>query len=234
MTISLNNLLARAPSIHDLDAVAKLIITCDIIEDGVSHCTKEDLCSDWQSPDFNLATDAWVIVTTRGQVVSYACVSHSEHERIYTFARVHPEYRNRGIGTLLLRLAEVRARQHVSLARPGTRVTLNNTVNHVNKAARRLLEHEGYTSLRSFWRIVVELNKVPLLFAGMIACTDAYQWGQSTVELVVDSHGWQGVTRLYGRAALQVAQQYDVYEKELRPGQELQVDEERSEQLLIV
>src|SRR5437870_10902127 len=124
MAILLHNLLARAPKLQDANAIATLLRVCDAAENGVSHYTEEDLLSDWQQPGFNLASDAWIIVTNKGQLVGYASIRDSEHVQIDMQVSVHPSYRGRGIGTLLLRLAEVRARQHVKYARPGARVSV--------------------------------------------------------------------------------------------------------------
>ena len=125
MAVLLKNLLARAPKMEDLVAITELITACDIAEYGIEDSTMEDLTSNWHQPGFNLAADAWVIVTNKGQSVGFACVWHKDNEQIVTFVCVHPEYRSRGIGTLLLRLVEERARQHVSDARPGLCVTVS-------------------------------------------------------------------------------------------------------------
>src|SRR5579885_2203137 len=124
MAVLLKNLVARAPQTEDLEALSELIAVCENAEDGATGGSLEELLSEWQRPDFHLANDAWVIVTSRGQIVGFACVWHEEHTLISTFICVHPDYRNRGIGTLLLRMAEVRARQHIRLASPEQRVVL--------------------------------------------------------------------------------------------------------------
>ena len=158
MAVLLKNLLARSPKMEDLVAITELIKACDVDEYGLADSTMEDLISNWHQPGFNLATDAWVIVTNKGQAVGFTCVWHRDYEQIFTFVCVHPEYRGRGIGTLLLRLVEERARQHVPNARPGTRVTLCGTVSSLNEQAKRLFEREGYTSIRKIWRIEVGSN----------------------------------------------------------------------------
>src|SRR5256885_6377636 len=162
MTILLHNLLARAPKLNDADAVTKLLIACEIVEDGVSHYTEEDLLATWQKPGFNLVTDARVIVTNKGQLVGYVSIVDQQHVLIDMKAYVHPNYRGRGIGTLLLRLAEVRARQHLTCAPLGARVAVHNTVSHANQTAKNLLEYEGYSLVSHFWRIVIETNEEPL------------------------------------------------------------------------
>src|SRR5712692_3119299 len=125
MPALLRNLSARTPTMEDLEAVTELLVACDVAEYGVSDYTQQDVLSDWQRPGFNQKTDAWVIVTTKGQLIGYAYVWHNEHVRIHMLANVHPEYRGRGMGTLLLRLAEVRAREHLKQASPGVQVPLS-------------------------------------------------------------------------------------------------------------
>jgi ribosomal protein S18 acetylase RimI-like enzyme len=215
MAVLLKNLLARAPEMEDLVAITELITACDIAEYGIADSTMGDLASNWHQPGFNLATDAWVIVTNKGQTVGFACVWHRDYEQIFTFVCVHPEYRSRGIGTLLLRLVEERARQHVRNARPDARVTLCGTVNSLNEQAKRLFEREGYTSIRKIWRIVVGSND---------SVEKSSRYHADKADLVVDSQRLVDATPLYDLDAIYIIREYVVYEKELRAGEKLPVN----------
>jgi ribosomal protein S18 acetylase RimI-like enzyme len=217
MPVLLANLAVRTPAAGELEQITRLIITCDIAQYGAPDSTIEDLLSDWQGSSFNLETDAWVIVTTKGDLVGFACVWDKEHEQLSTFLCVHPDYRSRGIGTLLLRLAEERARQHVRYARPGARVALTDTVSDCNEAAKGLLEQEGYLCVRTFWRMLIEMDE---------SFKDYYQRGKLKVELVLDSQGCMSTKQPFTRNGNYVARQYRVYEKELRAARSLQVGEE--------
>ncbi len=223
MAVLLKNLMVRAPKVEDLVAVTELVTACDIAEYGIADNTMEDLASNWHQSGFNLAQDAWVIVTNKGQLVGFACVWHRDYEQISTFVCVHPEYRSRGIGTLLLRLVEERARQHVRNARPGTRVTLCGTVSSVNEQAKRLFEREGYIPVRKFWRIAVGPND-------SIEKTSRYS---DKADLDVDSQHLVAATQFYDLDAIYIIREYDVYEKELRAGELLclgandELDDER-------
>lgn len=217
MAVLLKNLLARAPKMEDLVAITELIAACDIAEYGIADSTMEDLASNWHQPGFNLSTDAWVIVTNKGQLVGFAYVWHRDYEQISTFVCVHPEYRSRGIGTLLLRLVEERARQHVRNARPGTRVTLCATVSSVNEQAKRLFEREGYTPVRKFWRIAAGPGD---------SIEKSSRHGDFKADLDVDSQRLVGATQLYDLDAIYIIREYYIYEKELRAGEQLQVDTE--------
>ena len=225
MAVLLTNLVARSPKMNDLEAIAELVVSCEIAEHGTSDYTLEDLQSEWQRTSFNLETDAWVILTTKGQLVGYASVSYIEYEQIYMFTRVHPEYRGRGIGTLLVRLSEERARLHTRQAPPGTRITLNSVVSSVNEVARQLLEKEGYTLARKFWRIVIEMDE---------SASKSYQRGKLKVDLDLDSHRLAGANKAYEREGLYIVRQYHTYEKELRAGERLRLDEEWNELPLVV
>ena len=309
----------RAPGMDDLEAVSAVITVCDIADCGKTDISLEEIRTLWQSPHFQLETDAYVVATPEGRIVGYGDVEDREHVRLYSFVRVHPEYWGRGIGTHLLRLTEARARQHILQARPGTRISLNNWIAGVNEAARRLLQQEGYTQMRQEWRMEIELGECPLLpewpegitirkfvpgqdeFAVYAADQEAFQdhWGHMPIDfelwehwalkregfdpslwflavagdeiaglslckyemdlgwvdtlavlrpwrrkglgmallrysfaefyrrgtykigLGVDAQNLTGATRLYERAGMHVARQYDDYEKELRAGVEL-------------
>ena len=224
MAVLLKNLLARSPKLEDMVAITELIKACDVDEYGIADSTMEDMSSNWHQPGFNLATDAWVIVTNKGQAVGFACVWHRDYEQIFTFVCAHPEYRSRGIGTLLLRLVEERARQHVRNARPDTRVTLCGTVSSLNEQAKRLFEREGYTSIRKIWRIEVGANDSmdkSSLYRAFKADLDVESWR------LVDA------TQLYDLDAIYIIREYEVYEKELRAGEKLPVSLEDELEILL-
>jgi ribosomal protein S18 acetylase RimI-like enzyme len=226
MTVLLKNLLARSPKVDDLVAITELIRECDLDEYGIADSTVEDLVSNWHQPGFNLATDAWVIVTNKGYVVGFTCVWHRDYKQIFIFVCVHPEYRGRGIGTLLLRLGEERARQHVRNARPGARVTLSSTVSRLNEQAKRLFEREGYTSVRKIWRIVVGANDSE---------EESSPHTAFKADLDVGSRRLVDATKLYDLDAIYIIREYEVYEKELRAGEKLAVPlEDEMEVLLAV
>jgi ribosomal protein S18 acetylase RimI-like enzyme len=224
MAVLLKNLVARAPKREDVVAINKLIAACDIAEYGRADSSLEDLASNWQQPGFNLTTEAWVIVTNKGQLVGFAGVGHRDSEQISTFICVHPDYRSRGIGTLLLRLVEERARQYVRHARPGTRVILCSMVSSVNEQAKRLFERVGYTPIRRFWRIAVGSND---------SIEKSSRHGDFKADLDVDSLNLVYVTQLCDLDAIYIIREYDIYEKELRADELLQVGTEDERKVLM-
>jgi len=153
--------LQRPPTMGDVAAVTQLINTCEIAQYATAEVTQENICTEWQSPGFDLTTDAWVVIAPDSHLVAYGAVWHREHVHIWTEIEVHPDYYGRGIGTHLLRLAEVRARQHIPQAPPHARITLQTWASSVNQAAQQRLERAGYKPVRSSWRMEIEINAVP-------------------------------------------------------------------------
>lgn len=220
MAVLLKNLVARTPHTKDLDALCALIVACEDAGKGMEDSALEDLLSHWQRPDFHLAKDAWVIVTTRGEIVGFACVWHEDHALISTFVCVHPDYRKRGIGTLLLRLVEVRARQHVRLAQPGVRVVLRGLISKANEGAQSLFEHEGYQAGRQYLRISFSMAED----TGELPVPAAQQRLRAYVSF--EEGRLFGATPLYDRDGLCSVYLYKTYEKELRPAAKMPIDAE--------
>ena len=312
----------RRPAPDDFAAVLGLLTASDIAEFGETDTSAEDLRAEWR--ELYLAADAWLVVAPEGAPAGYAAVGHRAWVQIFADVYVHPEHEGKGIGAQLVRLTEARAREFVPQAPPAARVTLSNTINGANEAARRLLEGEGYGPVRRFWRMVIAMDEPPpapewpagiavrrfhpgrderavyatvtdafrdmwgyipptfeewrgfmieredfdpsLSFlaiaegrdgedeeiAGVALCLprlemgwvrslavrrpwrgqglgmallreafgEFYRRGRREVGLGVDAQSPTGAARLYERAGMRVARQFDSYQKELRPGEE--------------
>ena len=76
MAVLLKNLLARSPKMEDLVAITELVKACDVDEYGLADSTIEDLGSHLHQPGFSLTTDAWIIVTNKGQAVGFLSLIH--------------------------------------------------------------------------------------------------------------------------------------------------------------
>src|SRR5438552_2399979 len=59
----------RPPTMEDLEAVTRLVNTCEIAVDGTAETTLDDMRTGWQMPDFHLDTDARVVLSLEGKYV---------------------------------------------------------------------------------------------------------------------------------------------------------------------
>ena len=137
----------RAPVPDDAPAVAALMAARDVADLGAPDITLQDLRDEWRGSDVDLATDA-VVIEADGGIVGYAIV-----RRPGSLAVVGPEHEGRGVGTRLLQWTETRERER---GRPCHR----QWVGASNAAARELLTAAGYRRVRSYWRLVRQLDDV--------------------------------------------------------------------------
>ena len=222
MLVRLHNLSARAPVMTDIRAIAEFYhLDDDSLQDDID-ALEESLRRDWQAPDFVLKLDAWVIVTTQGQTVGYAdvrCKSERLWNEFTLNVHVHPDYRDRGLATLLIWLAEERARQLMNNASMDRDVVLSSSVSSLNQWAGEVYTREGYVSTRRFWRLVIGVEE-----AVAQSNTELSRHGQLTVDVVLDTDAEIDSDQEQQSPALYIARQYEVYTKVLRPGRSCEVE----------
>ncbi|GAC1403459.1 MAG: GNAT family N-acetyltransferase [Ktedonobacteraceae bacterium] len=151
----------RRPTMSDIEGVLQLIQTCEIEREGRPESTLDSMRLWWQSPDFSLATDSWIVLSPEEKAIAFASVEHRQHARIFVGGDVHPKYQGRGIGTHLLQLNTERAYQHIAEAPSDARVSMLSWEDEKNIAARHLLEKHDFKQIRSFWRMKIELHEAP-------------------------------------------------------------------------
>ncbi len=217
MIVRLHNLSARPPTFKDVEAVAKLLSTCEreeVENTELTEITEEEIQRIWHAPHFHLQTDAWVIVTRKGHMVGYADLRTDADNGYRALLHVHPDYRGRGIGTLLIWLLEERARQDLAVLASVQRAVLRITASSNNLRARRLLVREGYSHVQSFWRVLIDVHN---MHADQLSRS-----GKLRLDMVVDAQ--RSVAHGEQPPGSYLACQYDVYEKELCAGYEIVVE----------
>lgn len=149
----------RPPAPADFDAVLGLLQACDRDVYGGTDWTADELRQQWAEID--LATDAWLAEDGDGAVVG---VMHLCERRTSTFigdGYVAPSARGRGVGTTLVGRVEARVRERIGEAPPGSRVTLHLAHLVGDRTAPVLLRQERFERVRSFFRMVADLESPP-------------------------------------------------------------------------
>lgn len=153
----------RPASWSDLEGVAGLIhAVCAADGNPDDALSPAELKSEWESPNFNLTTDAWVVTDPVGKVVGFEeFFSRKGHASFEGDGYVHPQFKNLGIGTSLLRALDVRSRLEMQRAEPDSRVFIRNFMTLGDSEARRLHENEGFKAVRFHWSMRIQLDSPP-------------------------------------------------------------------------
>jgi mycothiol synthase len=141
------------PHREDAAEVAALIIETEFAQEGEAETTPADIVREWETIDTD--RDAW-LVWKGGRLVAYGALER-QPRAVVTDGFVHPDFRGRGIGRLLVRELESRAREIEPAGIVETGVSLRDS------AGQMLLRSEGYRAARRFMRMIVELTEPPVL-----------------------------------------------------------------------
>ena len=154
----------------DLKSVAQLIYdACEADGDIAVAVSPDELRQEWETPPFNLATDAFVVEAPDGRIVGYEAFNSGQaHASLETDGYVHPDFKGQGLGTTLLRAIEARASKEMALADPEARIFLRSIVDNRDMSSRDLHVNEGYAPVRYHWRMEIVLD-TPLSLPGLPA-----------------------------------------------------------------
>jgi mycothiol synthase len=156
------NYTIRSPTLDDLHAVVALVNACSLAEGGSPDETPQNLLSDWNTPGFALETNAWVATAPNGQIIGYEQVEVGDDDAPCELdGYVHPDFAGHGIGTHLLRLAEERARTELDSSERTSPTPLRGAIAAANLGARQLFTGVGFSVVRHFWRMEIDLDAPP-------------------------------------------------------------------------
>ena len=143
--------------------VVALLNLCDMQLVGKEEHNAERLLVGWQEPGFDPTTDGCVVFAPDDTLIGYAYVRDltEPHVQIWSWGQVHPTYRNQGIGTALLRWAEVRASEAILKAPANAQVALLGEALDSDVPANDLLSNEGFAIVRRGWRMLTTMEGPP-------------------------------------------------------------------------
>jgi ribosomal protein S18 acetylase RimI-like enzyme len=154
----------RAAQIEDLESIAGLL-TAVFGYDGIPIVqTAAELEEEFVAPCCTIEKDV-MVVQLEGKLIgvayTYFLPSESKEERCYIFGGVLPEFRQQGVGTVLMKWAV----QHGELLLCGTGRTLpkylRTDVSQQNESAARLFAKFGMKPVRYEEDVIRELNNLP-------------------------------------------------------------------------
>lgn len=103
-----------------------------------------------------------VVEDTRGEIIGYAYVADKENSFIFeTGGGVHPGWKNRGVGTLLLDWAEEEARRLSHRAPAGVKCVLQVNIFKSESETLQLFEENSFSNVREWAHYHIYFNDLP-------------------------------------------------------------------------
>jgi len=153
----------RAASRADAKRLTELFNAYATSRVGEAPHDADELLLEWNTPEFDINRDTRVIVSPEGRIVGYGEVwdTHAPHVLVHVWGRVDPDAVGRGIGSWLLEWEEMRAREALLRAPEGARVAIRTGIPECCSESKGLLAESGYTPIREFYRMVIEMDGAP-------------------------------------------------------------------------
>ena len=182
----------RGATLKDLPFIAVLFNQRHMISTNSQDLPIAEMRREWQSTQINPAIDVRVVLDQREHLIGYIEVwtTSGLGAHPWVWGCVHPDYEGRGIGTALLRWAEARVRLSMELLPSHLRVAPRFGAQHTLSTAPALCRALGWQPMRADEGIVPQAKNLT------------------------------SAVRLLQAAGQAVNSAFDVYEKEIRPGDE--------------
>ena len=140
-----------------LNAHSQHLNRCDDLNDP------ELLRLDWENDGFNPETDVLMVFAPDQSPAAFAeCWLNQEPPvHPWTWGCVHPDHWGKGIGRHILTWAEEHAQLALEKCEPDLRVAPRSGAEAHNKAGLALFEGLGWKHIRSFYRMITDLDSAP-------------------------------------------------------------------------
>ena len=164
-----DNLRIEIPQKKDNHKAAELFNTFYFFCTAENRYTPESVIIEWEQPRFSLKDDARIIIDKNGKWLAYVAVLNTESpytENIIVF-RIHPDYLNCGIGSVLTNWAEKKAQENISKAPVQSKVLVRASNFLKMESSSFFLKNLGFSLSRYYFRMIMELpeqqNKITLI-----------------------------------------------------------------------
>lgn len=156
----LENLTIRHYQPGDLPAICDVYNAAWIAAGDDRRVSPDEMRMFLEAPDFDAANDTF-IVERDGKMVAYGDLELSTATgRGWSEGAVLPNYAGQGIGSQLIRLSEARALARAEAEMPPDRpLFIQRFSIDRNAAALRLFEKHGYGYVRTFYRMMIDLDR---------------------------------------------------------------------------
>lgn len=192
--------LTRSFQWDDLPAMTDLYNLSQETDSLEGRTTLAEMENEFRTPTYSPEQEYQMVFNPEGTLIAYGFTEKSNvTNRGWGGGLVHPQYRNQGIGTRLLRTADTNYLNRVAdLVDSETPIYVQRWTPEIKTDTIMLLENEGYTQVRSFFTMRIELDQ-PLSPVAMPEGfeirpfnpeTDAYKVYQAQQEAFRDHWGY--------------------------------------------
>ena len=155
---------ARGAALDDVESAVKLFNTwAQATIHQNEFADSAPLRNEWETPNFNPATDICLVFSPEGMLVGYIEVWTIAKPPVHPWmwGRVHPEFGDMGIGTWLLQWAEERASKVLDILPADLRFAPRTGVYNVAPNSKKLFEDRGFTRIRSSYEMRIDMKEAP-------------------------------------------------------------------------
>ncbi len=162
MMNTLHNFQLRTPTFDDLPVVVAMRNRWWRALSGNDSTSEEELHSEWNAPNFDLARDCRAATLADGQIVGFASIYvRPPYVAYYVDVQVDPKWQLQGIGSVLTSWLEEAAAMRLVDAPVEARITLASNILSTHDSARQLLLARDYQLLRNFHEMDIVLDAEP-------------------------------------------------------------------------
>jgi mycothiol synthase len=148
----------RAPRMEDAEAVTALVNLVDEHDFGVADLEAEDVRQEWSALD--LERDAWHLLDGDTLVGTGDVMLRADVDFRLNLC-VHPAWRRRGLGSLIMQRILDRARERMAAAPGDTRIVLQGFTKGGWQPGLAFAAHHGFRVSRRYFRMRIDMTEAP-------------------------------------------------------------------------